>query len=435
MGMLIGILILSLLVFIHELGHFLFAKKAGVRVETFSIGFGPKLLKKRVGETEYCISAILFGGYVKMTGQDDMGNTGERTEDSKDYRNKPIWQRVQIAFAGPLFNYLLALFVMTLLYATGIREAPEAVPVVGHVADSSRALATGFKVGDTLIDINGKRVKDWEDAAMEIMLHPEKKLEVLVGRSGGRSMLSLTPEKKGREGLGAGGLYQLEPVVLGEVTPRSPADKAGLKKSDTIIAVNGQSVPGWNFVVDRIMAAESTDVPLTVRRKGEQLSVSVRPQYSAENKRFMIGIQRGPVFVENRYPLPVAFTRAFDHTLNDALMIWKFLKALVTTQVSVKGMAGPVGIVHLTGQVARGGFDLFLLFLAMISVNLAVVNLFPFLIITDGGVIFFLLIEAVRGRPLSERYQVRIQQVAIFAIMALFLLLTWNDIFRLIGER
>jgi regulator of sigma E protease len=433
MGILIGILILSLLVFVHELGHFLFAKKAGVRVETFSIGFGPKILRRRIGETEYCISAILFGGYVKMTGQEDVGGAGEKTLDPKDYRNKSLWQRVQIAFAGPLFNYLFALAALILLYTTGVREAGQVAPVVGRVADSSRALAAGFKEGDTLIRINKKIIDKWEDAVLEIALQPEKKLTVIVGRAQGRNTLALIPQKTGREGIGVSGLYPSETAVLGEVVPGSPAEAAGLKKGDTVLALNGKPVPSWGDVVETIARAESLAVTFTLKRGTETIILAVRPKYNAGEKRFMVGIQPTAVFVERRYPLGTSITRAFDRTFDDALMIWRFLKALVTTQVSVRGMAGPVGIVHITGQVARGGMDIFLLFLAMISVNLAVINLFPFLIITDGGVIFFLLLEAVRGRPLSESVQMRIQQVAVSAIIALFLLLTWNDIFRLIG--
>lgn len=435
MGILIGILILSLLVFVHELGHFLFAKRAGVRVETFSIGFGPKLISRRIGETEYCISAILFGGYVKMTGQDDMGNKNERSEDSGDYRNKTIWQRIQIAFAGPLFNYLLALLALTLLYTIGIREAPENAPVVGHVADSSRALAAGFKVGDTLIQVNNRAIKDWESVMMDVALSPEKAIIIEVGRGEGRRTLTLIPEAIGREQIGTSGLSQSEPVVLGDISPASSAMEAGLKREDTLLAVNAQPIPGWNFLVERIAEAESSSVTLSVGRAEGRREVTLRPRYSAEHKRYLIGIQRGMQLVKHRYALPEAFTKAVEHTADDALMIWRSLKALVTTQVSIKGMAGPVGIVHITGQMARGGADLFLLFLAMISVNLAVVNLFPFLVITDGGVIFFLLIEALRGKPLTERVQLRIQQTAIFGVIALFLLLTWNDIFRLMGER
>ncbi len=434
MGILIGLLILSLLVFVHELGHFLFAKKAGVRVETFSIGFGPKLIGYRIGETEYRISAIPFGGYVKMTGQDDMGRIKEKTDDSKDYRSKTIIQRIQIAFAGPLFNYLLALIALTILYTTGIREAPTGAPVVGNIADSSRGLEASFRTGDTIISINGKLMKDWEDVSIEIALKPEKKLDVMIGRAIGRDVLKLFPKKTGREGMGTSGLSRNEPIIISEVVPGSPAEKAGIKKNDTLFAINGIRIPGWDFVVEKIAEAESLAVIITVKRGMEPLDLEVKPIYNKENKRYMIGIRPGTILVVNKYPLQQAVVKAFHHTMNDAFMIWRSLKALATTQVSVKGMAGPIGIVHITGQVAKGGFDMFLLFLAMISVNLAVVNLFPFLIITDGGVIFFLLIEALRGKPMSDRNQMRIQQVAMFGIIALFLLLTWNDIFRLLGE-
>jgi regulator of sigma E protease len=420
---------------VHELGHYLFAKWAGVRVETFSLGFGPKLLKVRVGETEYCISAIFFGGYVKMSGQEDLGVPAEAGDDPHDFRSKSLSVRVAIGAAGPFFNYLLALAALTLMYATGVREAPVSAPVVGYVADSSRAQAAGLRAGDTLVSLNGKPVVAWESAIMEIALHPEKPLAVTVHSAGLTRALTLTPQTMGREGIGISGLYPSEPVVLGDIMDGTPAAKAGLRKNDTVITVDNERVPAWDALVERIKADSLKPLTLLVRRPEGEFIARVTPEYNAQEKRPMIGVQRAMVFVKNRYPLPQAVSKAFHHSANDAFMIVKFLKALVFTRMSVKSMAGPVGIVHLSGEVARSGFDAFLLFLALISVNLAVVNLFPFLIITDGGVIFFLLLERLRGRPLTPRHQMVIQQTAIIAILALFVLITYNDIFRLIGGR
>ncbi|MFH0919341.1 MAG: RIP metalloprotease RseP [Fibrobacterota bacterium] len=432
MGIVLGVLILSFLVFVHELGHFLVAKRAGVRVETFSMGFGPKLLRFRYGETEYCISALPFGGYVKMTGQEDLGVPDATAGDPRDFRSQPIRTRIAIVAAGPAFNYLLALFVLTLMYASGVREAISPAPVVGYVADSSRGQAAGFCAGDTLLTLQGKPVASWESAIMEIALRSETPVPVTVRGAGGARALTLVPKKTGREGIGVSGLYPAEPVILGGVVAGGPAEKAGLRTGDTVVAADGVPVPAWDALVDRIMSDSLRPLALTVRNAQGLRTVTVTPEYNTREKRSMIGVSRGATYVKKRYPLPTAFSKALRHTGDDALMIVKFLKALVSARVSVKSMAGPVGIVHLSGEVARSGFDVFLLFLAMISVNLAVVNLFPFLIITDGGVIFFLLIERFRGRPLTPRHQAAIQQAAIFAILALFLLITYNDIFRLV---
>ncbi|OGJ84642.1 MAG: RIP metalloprotease RseP [Candidatus Raymondbacteria bacterium RifOxyA12_full_50_37] len=435
MGIVIGIGILSLLVFIHELGHFLFAKWHKVRVETFSIGFGPKVLKKRIGETEYCVSAVLFGGYVKMTGQEDMGNPGERNTDPADFRNKTIFQRVQIGFAGPLFNYLFALAALVFLYwQLGIREAPsETGVVVGYIADSSRAQEAGFALGDTLVLLSGKPVGSWDDALLDMAMSADHAMSVTVGRASGRISLTLVPKKIGRDEIGWSGLYKTEPVIIGKVVAGSPAEKAGLRDNDTVRSIDNETVPGWNFLVDKIGQAGTSTVTLAIRRPGGDTLVRLAPEYNQEQKRAMIGIHKGVTLVLNRYPFNEACRRAVAQTGRDAVLIWKFLKALVTTRVSVKSMAGPVGIVHITGQMSRGGLDLFIIFFAMISVNLALVNLFPFFIITDGGVIFFLLVEALRGRPLEPRKQMVIQQTAVFFLIALFVMLTFNDIFRLIG--
>jgi regulator of sigma E protease len=434
-GIVLGILILSFLVFVHELGHFLAAKWAGVRVETFSIGFGPKLLRKRWGETEYCLSAVLFGGYVKMTGQDDLGQSPDNHDDPKDFRNKSVFQRIQIAFAGPLFNYVFALAVLTVMYMTGVREAPKQYPVVvGHVAEGSAAAQAGFRIGDTLWTLQEKKIKAWDKLIMEIAMLPETELPVTIGRPGGRKTLTLVPKKMGREELGWAGLYRTETVIIESVITESPAARAGIAAGDTVTGIEGEAVLGWNLLVDKIKQAGSTAVNITVKRGPDTLVFSLAPEFQETEKRYMIGIQRKVLLTLNRYGPATAFVKALRHTGNDALLIAKALKGLVQRRLSLKSMAGPVGIVHITGEVARTSFDLLLLFLAMISVNLAIVNLFPFLIITDGGVIFFLLIESFRGRPLSARKQLMIQQIAIFMFIGLFLLVTFNDIFRLLGR-
>jgi regulator of sigma E protease len=305
---------------------------------------------------------------------------------------------------------------------------------VGYVTQSSSAEAAGFLLGDTLLTMSGKRIKNWEQLVLEIAMHPEHAMEFVVGRPSGRETLTLVPEKKGREGIGWSGLYQSEKVVVEKILPSSSAEKAGILGNDTITKINGETIPGWDFLVEKIKKAGSTTVHIEVKREDAYLSFPVTPVYNEEYDRFMIGIQKGAVFIQQHYGPIRSFVKALQHTGRDALMIWKFLKALVTTRLSVKSMAGPVGIVHITGEMARSGIDVFLLFLAMISVNLAVINLFPFLIITDGGVIFFLIFEFLRGRPLGTRKQMMIQQVAVFLLIGFFIFITFNDIFRLIGR-
>jgi len=435
MGVLIGILVLSFLVFIHELGHFLVAKRLGVRVETFSIGFGPKLLKKRVGDTEYCLSAILFGGYVKMTGQEDLHSPEGDSEDAHDFRNKTIWERIQIALAGPLFNYVFAIFVLVGMYWTGIRQAPEeAFLTVGHVAENSGAEAAGFKAGDTLLEVEGKPVKDWQSFLIDVAISPLHPMEIYVGRKGGRKPLTLIPQKKGRDEIGWSGLYKTETIVVGEVLPASAALQAGIRRFDTLLTVGGKSIKGWDHLVEKISQSEGNPLDLEVKRSSGVETIRVQAAFDSTQKRYMVGIRKGAVWVTRRYGFFQSWGQAFFHTAGDAFMIWKFLKALVKRRVSVKSMAGPVGIVHFTGQIAKGGLDVLLLFIAMISVNLAIVNLFPFLIITDGGIIFFLLLEKMRGRPITLKKQIFIQQAALFFIVGFFVWVTFNDVLRLVGS-
>jgi regulator of sigma E protease len=439
MGILTGIIILSILVVVHETGHFLFARLFGVRVLAFSIGFGPVLLKKTVGDTEYRISAVPFGGYVKMKGQEDVGLPDEPINDEDDFRKKSVLKRVAIAFAGPLFNYFFAVLILTFLFFRGMNEPVVLPPVVGTVSDTSAGKVAGVQTGDTLISVNGKNIVTWDNYLTETILNPEYPLPLVVGRTDGRKTLIITPTSSGRERMGVTGVFIAEsplsePAVIGEVFKNSPAEKAGLKKGDTIIVINNLTVPNWGFLVEQINSSDSLrPLLISAKRASGIVDVSVMPEFSKEHGKKMVGIQKGVHLVFNSYPIGEAFSKAVKRTGNDALLIGRFLKSLITAKVSAKGMSGAVGIMQLSGEVAKIGITALLLFMAMISVNLAVVNLFPFLIITDGGMIFFLLLEALRGKPLSEKAQGVIQRIALAIIGTLLIFTTWNDLVRLFG--
>ncbi len=433
MGLMTGIIILSVLVVVHEAGHFLVARFFGVRVLAFSIGFGPVLLKKKIGDTEYRLSAVPFGGYVKMKGQEDIGAPGDSfTADEDDFRSKTVFERASIAIAGPLFNYLLAVAVLWMLFIYGVKEPSLLPAVVGVVADSGAGKKAGVAKGDTLISINGKKITEWNIFLTETMLNTGLKMHLVVGRDGGRSELFITPKGVGRERIGVTGLYQLEPAVVGQVFEKSPAENGGLIAGDTVVSVDGTIVTGWDHFVDIVKNADSLrEMSITVKRGDQNKYVSITPEYNGEHKRVMIGIQKAAAMSYNSYTVGSALIKALKRTGNDAVLIGRFLKSLVTARVSVKGMAGPVGIVQLSGMISKEGIVALLLFLAMISVNLAVVNLFPFLIITDGGMIFFLLLEKLRGKALSDKAQDIIQKTAVALIGALLIFTTWNDLTRL----
>ncbi|MBL8028418.1 MAG: RIP metalloprotease RseP [Fibrobacteres bacterium] len=439
MGLLTGLIILSILVVVHEAGHFLIARLFGVRVLAFSVGFGPVLLKKTIGETEYRLSAVPFGGYVKMKGQEDLGLPDSPEADQDDFRNKSIPKRMAIAFAGPLFNFVFAIIILVGLFMYGLKEPVFHPPVVGTVSDTSAGAAAGVLTGDTIISLNGKNVDAWENFLTEAILNPEHPMPLVVGRVDGRKTLTLTPVAVGRERMGITGIYQAEspekdPPVVGDVFKGTPAEKAGIKKGDTITAINDIAVPTWGFLVEKIKGGDSiVPLKLTIRRAAGDTVTTVVPEFSKERGQKMVGIQKAAHLEFNRYAFGDAVVKAVKRTGNDAMLIGRFLKSLITAKVSAKGMSGAVGIVQISGEVAKVGLSALIIFMAMISVNLAVVNLFPFLIITDGGMIFFLLLEAIRKKPLSEKAQGIIQRIALGIIGTLLIFTTWNDLIRIFG--
>ncbi len=426
----IGLLILSLLVFVHEFGHFIVARAVGIRVLVFSIGFGRKLWRKIASGTEYAISALPFGGYVKLAGQDP---DEDIDHGSGDYRHKKIWQRAAVVFAGPFANYVLAVFALWILFMAGVRERPLSDDmIVGGLSDSSAAEAADIRIGDKILNLDGSPVEDWEDFYTTVAMRGGKPVRITIQRDQQVLEKTVVLRKINIEGIGAfgdAGIFSREQPVVGEVLDSSAADLAGLAAGDTVLRINGKRMYSWPQMVS-IVGAMQQEGRFTVKRHDSVLTLFVVPRYNAQEKRYMIGISRAiPQLVWKRYGPLAALSRAFEKANGMIETIYTVVKGLVAKTVSPKAMAGPLGIVQMTGTAARTGLDTLVLFMAMLSVNLAIINLLP-LAITDGGVLLFLLLEKIRGRPFGRRTQAVVQQVALFLFIALFLFVTFNDLQR-----
>jgi regulator of sigma E protease len=428
-----GIIILGVLVLVHELGHFSAAKWCKIKVLAFSIGFGKPLLKKLIGETEYRLSAIPFGGYVKMSGDNP---EEEKVADPGDFPTKPIWQRATVAIAGPAANYLFAMICLYLVFIFGVNTPVYLFrPIVGDVADSSSAQRAGFLPGDSIISINGKSVSNWEDIQRMLALQQSQNEVVFFRGNTTQSLALLLPKEKTRQlpKEPTGGLLPGLPPVVGKVMPDMPAMVAGCKAGDTIAYINGEKIRSWDQLTYRIARFDSAKGPLNiiVRRGDSHVAMTFSPRYNAADKRFQIGIMVAePAKTKVRYGPGRAVRKMLEKSWEYTTMIYDVLAKLFSKQVSPKQLAGPVGIIQMTGIVALGGPVEVLNLMALIGINLAVLNLLP-LIITDGGMLLFLLIEAFRGKPLPVRYQLAINRVAITFFILLFLYVTYNDIARL----
>jgi regulator of sigma E protease len=423
----IGIIGLSFMVFVHELGHFLAAKKMGVRVHTFSIGFGKKLIRVKRGDTEYCLSLIPFGGYVAMAGENpDEGGYGATDE----FQQKSVPARIFIAVAGPAANILFALALLFALYITGVQE-PKPGLIVGHVEETSAGAKAGVVPGDEIIAFAGKPMTNWEQFVQEGALGGSKPYPLVIKRGGVDTTLTLVPEMNDKFGVALTGILGEWDVSVHKVMPGRAADQAGLMPGDVIKAVDGTPIPSATALIDMINGSEGRALSLEILRAGAPLTLSITPAYDEDAKRWLIGIQPASVVptVLVRRGVLESLEAAAVTTWGHATMVFRTFSRLITGDVHVKALSGPIGIVQMISGSLQQSFQKFIEFTALLNTNLGVLNLLP-LAITDGGLILLLLIEAIRRKPVSAAVQGAINRVGISFFIVLFLFITFQDILR-----
>jgi len=421
------LLIVDIMIFVHELGHFLAAKKSGIKVLRFAIGFGPKLVGFTKGDTEYCILLLPFGGYVKMAGENP---AEEIPEDTKGlYTSATVSQRALVAFSGPGMNVIFAVIAIALAYMVGLSPRPGTE--IGYVSPNSPAAKAGIIPGDKILSIEGYKTKNWDDIRESVGVNPEKQLEITLLRNGTETVTTqITPERVEGTEFGKIGVSPPMAPVIAEVKPGSAADFAGFKTNDDILTVNNKQITHAIELVDEIEKAKNKQksIGLTVTRDGSIVDIKLKLDFDESGQlKTLNGISFGKLVRLN--PIS-AFGAAIPETIETGGKIFQFLKKLIVRDVSAKYVAGPVGIVQVTMTAVKTGLAGMLWFTGFLSINLGVINLLP-LFITDGWVLLMLLIEKLRGKALSMQRQALIQQVGIGFFILLFLLVTYNDILRL----
>ena len=426
--------VLGVLVFVHELGHFVVARRHGVRCLTFSLGFGPKLLQTKRGDTVYCISAIPFGGYVKMAG---MGEGSDDKPEGKpdEFPSKTKWQRFQILIAGPVMNIILAVVVMTVVLYQGapVPVYEDQPPVVGSVTEDSPAAVAGIRPGDRLLSVAGREVDTWEELMYAVVPRADQEIDVVLRREGGVQTVRVTPAAQGRYDMGDLGV---DPATTPQVvslmtTTSSAAQEAGIRVGDVIEAVEGREVTTESLM--EIIQA-SPDIPLTlrIRRDGVRQAIVVTPRLVDDVGLIGVGLNPEMRIVE---PGPFeAFTMSLEQNYEWSGLIFQTLWGLLTRDVSPTQLVGPVGIAQLSGDAAQAGWVVLFGLMAMISINLGILNLLPIPVL-DGGHIFILAMEGVSRRDFSLQIKERMMFVGFALLMTLMVTVIYNDLTRTWVER
>jgi regulator of sigma E protease len=432
------IIVLGAAVILHEFGHFIVAKILKIRVETFSVGFGPRLFGKKFGHTDYRVSAIPLGGYVKLGG--DESNAPIEGEGETDippgerFDLRPRWQRISVALAGPIMNILTALAIPLaagLMY--GIPSTP--TPVVSSITTGGAADVAGLRPGDRIVSFNGNPNPDWDTISGDALLSPNEPLPLIVERNGQQLNLTIKPKPLTVDGETAGDLefipdYGQVLVMIADVTPGSPAEQAGLKGGDRVVAIGGQPAKSSEQVVQYIRAHKDEPLVMGIDRNGQTLQLTVRIPPGQQ----IIGVHIGQKVPFVRVG-PVASARyAVDSNMRVLRLTAKALGQVFKGKRSVREtFTGPIGIARESSRVVSelGWAGIFTM-LSFLSLNLGVFNLLPIPVL-DGGAIFLLLVEgalAVVGLTISMRVRERIQQVGFVFVILLMVFVITNDIVK-----
>ena len=426
------LVLIGVMIIIHEAGHFWAARFFDVRVETFSFGFGPRLFGFRRGDTDYRFSAILFGGYVKMSGEQP---GDENADDPRSLLSKPRWQRAIIVIAGPLMNVVLAVALLTGLFMFKYEKLADAdqPAVIGHVEHDSPAAKAGMQEGDRILRFDGKDNPNWEDVSLKEIAAAGKALDVVLERDGKRIETAVTPRLDDRSGMGFAGWAPRDRVQIGTVAPGMPAQKGGLQRGDVLLSANGQPIHSMGTLQDVIKNSNGKPVAILFEREGKQQTVALTPVKSnlEGQPQWMIGVARKLNVITTRLSLPTAFEESVRQNLKGATLIFKFLGGIIQRRMSPKSLEGPIRIAQLSGEAAREGPSAFFWLMSMVSLNLAIFNLLPIPIL-DGGVLVLLLVEMLMRRDLSLPVKEAVFKVGFVFLMVVVAFVIYNDISKIL---
>lgn len=433
-----GIIMLGILVFVHELGHFCVAKLCGVKVLKFSLGFGPRLVSHKRGDTEYMICAIPLGGYVQMLGE-GVGDQGEDAEidaedEQRSFSKKSIPRRMAIVAAGPVMNLILPFMILPLAYMIGINLPAylDEPACVGYVVPGSEADVAGFRNGDCISKISGVDVASWSDTGSALVNSAGKPIVFTLDRAEGMADLVVDSKNGALEGLQSIGLLPAQDAVIGGLAPAMPAIEAGLKEGDRILSVGGREIVSWYELKDAIQAFKGQPVDVDVERDMQRLTVELVPK-KADGNDYLIGVAPQYETTFKRFPIGEAIVAGAERTMDLIELTLVFIQKLFAGHVSTSNIGGPITVVQIAGQAAQTDISSILSVLAFLSIQLGILNLLPIPIL-DGGHLFFYTYELIFRRPLSLKAREWAQQIGLILLILLMVLAFYNDIVRMLGN-
>jgi len=425
--------ILGTLIFIHESGHYFVAKSLGIKVEVFSLGFGPKLLRYERGGTEYCISAIPLGGYVKMLGENpDEALRGTREE----FLSRSKFERFLVLVMGASLNIVLAVALTAGIYTYGVPEPKflSEPAVVGALDPNGAAAEAGLEPKDEIVAIGGEKVPTWRDMQLKVALNPGVTLPFEIRRNGRDLTVPVRIHETERERIGRIGIDPYSRLSVGTVEKGSAAEQGGLQPGDLLMRVDGQELLGradYETFLKIIARSAGKPVEFVVERNGRPVDLTVTPaEVKADNgTKGYVGVSISEPLGMRQYGVFEAIAQSVRSNAQQAGVLFLTLKKLVVGQLSTRTLSGPIDIYRLTGESLRGGWVYYLSFMALVSLQLGIINLLPIPIL-DGGHIFILLVEGVIRRDLSMKIKERVMQFGFILLLLIMGLVISQDVYK-----